>query len=87
MACTLAGFTRGQLQQLQDQVAKLAAMAALMCREAGWWQLEVLLQQLSSQALVGTKPELFELMKVRELMKVLVDASFAWLLRIQLPAN
>ena len=60
-----AGVSRGQLQKLQGEVAKMAGLAALMCKSAGWWQLETLLTSLSQQAAVGARPELLSLMEVR----------------------
>ena len=49
---------------VRGDLAKRAAMGALLCAEAGWWQLELLLGALSSQAAAGVRPELFELMQV-----------------------
>jgi hypothetical protein len=40
-------------------------MAGLLCAEAGWWQLELLLGRLARQAEAGVRPELFSLMEVR----------------------
>jgi hypothetical protein len=45
-------------------VAGWAAMAALLCGSAGWWELEVLLMKLSQQATAGAYPELLPLMEV-----------------------
>jgi hypothetical protein len=60
-----AGITRGALQRLQGDLAKRAAMGALLASEAGWWQLELLLSGLAAQAAAGVRPELFALMEVR----------------------
>jgi len=51
-------------------------MASLLCAEAGWWQLELLLSALSQQAAAGVRPELFGLMEVRVLG---VLKAFGWL--------
>lgn len=59
-----AGFTRGQLQHIQLDVSKVAAMAGLLAEKAGWWQLEVMLSLLAQQAAAGVKPELLPLMQV-----------------------
>lgn len=61
----LAGIDTGELQRLQSSLAKWAAMAAMMCASAGWWQLESLLTSLGAQAAAGARPELLPLMKVR----------------------
>jgi hypothetical protein len=50
---------------LQGDLAKKAAMAGLLCAEAGWWQLELLLGALAAQAAAGVRAELFGLMEVR----------------------
>ena len=59
-----AGVSRGQLQKLQTDLSKWAAMAALMCASLGWWQLEALLASLSQQAAAGVRPELLMLMEI-----------------------
>ena len=60
-----AGITLSQMQNWQSELAKTAAMAALLANSAGWWQLEALLLPLSAQLAAGVKPELLALMRVR----------------------
>ena len=60
----LAGIDSGELQRLQSNLTKWAAMAAMLCASAGWWQLEALLSSLSAQAAAGAKPEFLPLMRV-----------------------
>lgn len=62
--CT-AGFTQGQLQKLQLDVAKWAGLACTLSRAAGWWELETCLGRLSQQAEAGVHPELLPLMQAR----------------------
>lgn len=57
-------MSRGQLQKLQSDLSKWAAMAALICAAAGWSNIEALLAQLSQQAAAGVRPELLKLMQV-----------------------
>lgn len=64
---TEKGVTRGQLQKLQTDLSKWAAMSALMCASLGWWQLEALLASLSQQAAAGVRPELLRLMEVPQM--------------------
>ena len=59
-----SGVSRGQLQKLQTDLSKWAAMAGLMCASLGWWQLEALLASLSQQAAAGVLPELLRLMQM-----------------------
>ena len=61
--CCGAGLSQGQLQKLQGDVAKWAALAALLSHAAGWWQLETCLSRLSQQAEAGVHPELLPLMQ------------------------
>ncbi|KAK9789408.1 hypothetical protein WJX73_009184 [Symbiochloris irregularis] len=63
---TRTGFTQGQLQKLQLDVAKWAGLACTLSRAAGWWQLETCLGRLSQQAEAGAHPELLPLMQVPE---------------------
>ena len=63
--CTLSvGVTRGQLQALQLNLSKWAAMAGLMCDSQDWWGCEALLAGLSQQAAAGVRPELLKLMQI-----------------------
>ena len=57
-------MTRGQLQKLQTDLSKWAAMTGLMCASLGWWQLEALLASLAQQAAAGVRPELLKLMQI-----------------------
>eukprot|EP00803_Ostreobium_quekettii_P008401 evm.model.scf_171.4 EVM.evm.TU.scf_171.4 scf_171:33899-41036(+) len=58
------GLSAGQLQKLQSDVAKTAAMASYMCQSAGWWQLDTLTSLLAQQASVGVRPDLLSLMRI-----------------------
>lgn len=62
--CLSVGVSRGQLQSLQLNLSKWAAMASLMCNSRQWWMYEALLADLSQQAAAGVRPELLKLMNI-----------------------
>lgn len=57
-------MSRGSLQKAQADLSKSCGMAALMAQEAGWWQLELLLQALGERAAAGAAAELRQLMEL-----------------------
>ncbi|GMH42021.1 hypothetical protein BSKO_09940 [Bryopsis sp. KO-2023] len=67
---TESGISAGQFQNLQGDVAKWASMAALMCQATDWWALEEVMNRLAEQAIVGSPPELMDLMRIKEPMSV-----------------
>ncbi|KAK9815292.1 hypothetical protein WJX72_001157 [[Myrmecia] bisecta] len=77
---TQNGVSAGQLQKLQSDVSKWAAMAGLLCASAGWWLLELELMNLSQQAACGVRPELIKLMQIPEMTapnaRALYNAGF-----------
>lgn len=59
-----AGLTAGQLQRMQADMAKWAALAGAMAGAAHWDDMETLLSMLAQQAAAGARADLLPLMQV-----------------------